>query len=300
MSEQQIAFSVVRSDDQELAIEIQGPEGTWRLPMSVKQADALALSLQETAEELRRELNINKLQSYVKKMMVRISSGQYQRGSVPSKHADNIEQPQHPVVIPNSFYISRVLVGQPFFRMLTQSNPSRYPGEEFPVDSVSWFDAITFCNQLSQACGLEPCYDIQGQKVYWYRDHNGYRLPTEAEWEYAARAGKEYEYAGGALADVAWHSGNAKNQVQPLGLKKANSWGLYDMSGLVFEWCWDFMGVYDAAEQVAPSGPAEGTERVCRGGAWNRDGWFARVSARYAELPHARCSNIGFRIVQNA
>lgn len=154
-----------------------------------------------------------------------------------------------------AFFIGRHPVTEALYRAVidthaTESDPL------VPMVDVSWFDAITFCNRLSALSGLDPCYWLDGESVAWHQDADGYRLPTEAEWEYACRAGSTgVRY--GELDNIAWHAANAGNRPHRVGEKEANSFGLYDMIGNVWEWCWDR---YDAE--------VYGDYRVFRGGGW--------------------------------
>jgi len=151
------------------------------------------------------------------------------------------------------------------------------------VESVSWQDIQGFIMKLSLLTGRT------------------YRLPTEAEWEYAARGGgasRGYRYAGGdGLEGVAWHAGNSGKRTRPVGGKDPNELGLYDMSGNVAEWCQDWFGVYPLSEQTDPNGPHEGLRRVTRGGAWNNYPRFCRVLGRGYNTPESRYSHLGFRLV---
>ena len=204
------------------------------------------------------------------------------------------------VTVPKAFMLSRVAVTQELYKMVVGESPSRFSGTKLPVEQVSWFDALRFCNQLSELTGLSKVYQIEGDTVIWKRYADGYRLPTEAEWEYGATAGKEDEYSGGSNFDaVAWTAESEGDSSSPVALKGANAWGLFDMSGNVFEWCWDWWGSYSSDTVADPIGPAEASsERVCRGGAWNRSPWFSRITCRSAEHPCARSSNLGFRLAR--
>jgi formylglycine-generating enzyme required for sulfatase activity len=154
-----------------------------------------------------------------------------------------------------------------------------------PVESVSWETAVAFCNRLSEKHGLEPYYRVEKRAVT-VRGGNGYRLPTEAEWEYACRAGSTTRWSSGedvrALDSHAWHAGNSNGRTHPVGAKAANAWGLHDMHGNVPEWCWDR---YDAAYYhkspvIDPAGSGSGTTRVYRGGGWNAAAERTRSAAR--------------------
>jgi hypothetical protein len=163
------------------------------------------------------------------------------------------------------------------------SRTDRTPGS-IRWTTGSWFDAVQYCNRLSEMEGLRPCYTVQGEQVEWPDDAcPGYRLPTEAEWEYAARADQTVSVCRlrRVLDRVAWHSGNAKNTTHPVAQKAPNAWFLYDMSGNVWEWVWDrYSDSYLGAETQDPRGPRIGVIRVLRGGAFSSVAVFARVAYR--------------------
>ncbi len=238
---------------------------------------------------------------------------------------DGDEKPVHQVRI-SSFYIGKYEVTQKEWREMMGSSPSYFKGDDRPVENVSWYDVIEYCNQRSLKEGLTPCYTIDKSRkdpnntissdnlkwsvsVNWLV--NGYRLPTEAEWEYAARGGnksKGFKYSGSYdLGTVAWYDENsyAKGENHPdygthiVGTKAPNELGIYDMSGNVYEWCWDWYDFgYDARGQSSdPTGPKSGRGRVLRGGSIVDGGW--RVDNRYGSDPD--CSNnpyFGVRVVR--
>lgn len=184
-----------------------------------------------------------------------------------------------------------------------------------PVTMVDWYDIVKWCNARSEKDGLIPVYhtddslaivyragkiDLDTAEVKWTA--NGYRLPTEAEWEYATRGGsgsKDYAYSGSNILDsVAWYSTNSGNNTHPVAAKGANELGLYDMSGNVWEWCWDRFGRYKALAQTNPKGSSFGTSRVLRGGSFSYFGYFCRVAYRY-NFPDFPYYNLGFRCVRH-
>jgi formylglycine-generating enzyme required for sulfatase activity len=171
-----------------------------------------------------------------------------------------------------------------------------------PANYVSWFEAVQFCNALSAQQGLQPCYLIDGEQVTWDEEADGYRLPTEAEWEYAVRADTTTRWFCGdeatALGNYAWYAENAGRRVKPVGQKKPNPWGLYDMAGNVWEWCWDWYGPYAAEAVYDPSGPATGTARVLRGGAYRVVARHLQSADRFRYVPGSRHFAIGFRVVR--
>ncbi len=177
---------------------------------------------------------------------------------------------------------------------------------------MSWFDAVRFCNALSQRCGLEEAYTIGGgdkPRVSCRFDAHGFRLPTEAEWEYAAKAGQDFKYSGSDEPDeVAWYDGNSGSKTHPVALKKPNAWGLYDMSGNVWEWCWDWYDKDEYKNRVRlsgdkralvnqPTGPKNGINRSLRGGSYFSGTWFLRSSYRVRVGPEPRSGRFGFRLV---
>lgn len=193
-------------------------------------------------------------------------------------------------------------------------------GEDFPVYYISWYDAIVYCNKRSLAEGLKPCYTIRGSanpeswgpvpsnndeiwnKVTCNFDLNGYRLPTEAEWEYAARGGKtsnkeQTVYSGSNVADdVAWHLGNSFSMVHKVKCKEKNELGLYDMSGNLWELCWDW---FSKVENTTPQeGSHTGTAKVCRGGSWFLHAPYSSVHYRSSSGPSSRFASLGFRVVR--
>lgn len=160
---------------------------------------------------------------------------------------------------------------------------------KMPVTEVSWQDAIAFCNLFSRQSGLQECYTVNpnDDTVVWNREANGFRLPTEAEWQFACKAGTDgYRY--GELQDIAWYQGNSEGKVQEAGRKEPNEWGLYDMLGNVWEWCWD---VYDAN--------VYGTYRIFRGGSWAEEARGCGATCRRRSHPTFRIDDLGFRVARS-
>ncbi len=175
------------------------------------------------------------------------------------------------------------------------TNPSHFKGDQRPVEKVSWFDAVRLCNAVSRACGLPEAYSIgSGDEptVIWSQSSGGFRLPTESEWEYAARAGTGRIYAGGDDLDF------VGGQSQAVGQKRQNAWGLHDMSGNVWEWCWDWYGDYAAGPVSDPTGPASGSSRVSRGGSRSFSLHYARVADRNDYPPGNRYYDLGVRLLR--
>jgi formylglycine-generating enzyme required for sulfatase activity len=215
--------------------------------------------------------------------MIRIPAGTFTMGD-----ADEIDAPLHDVTL-DSFYMDTTLVTQVQYEKLMGDNPSRWKDPKNPVEQVRWWDAVRFCNKRSEADGLVPCYDLSTWSCNIQA--NGYRLPTEAEWEYACRAGTTTPYFMGKdaskLADYAWFDKNSGGHPQPVAQKKPNAWGLYDMCGNLWQWCQDFYDVdyYDQGPAANPTGPQTGDTKVVRGGAWKSSADSCRAGYRYNEGP---------------
>jgi formylglycine-generating enzyme required for sulfatase activity len=210
---------------------------------------------------------------------------------------------QHQVSL-GAFFMGKYQVTQREYRSVMGTNPSRFKGDNLPVENVSWFDAVEYCNRRSRQEGLTEAYTISGSNdnrvVTWNREAGGYRLPTEAEWEYACRAGTGTSYStGSSVAAAGWYSGNSGGRIHAAGGKQPNPWGLYDMHGNVWEWCWDWFDSYGSDPQTNPSGPeTPGTYRVNRGGSWNDDAHYLRSAKRTGDYPSGRSGTIGFRVVR--
>jgi formylglycine-generating enzyme required for sulfatase activity len=215
--------------------------------------------------------------------MVLISGGRFLMGD-----KEEIDAPPHEVVV-SDYYIDKYLVSQEQYEKVVGDNPSRWKGAQNPVEQVRWSDAVKYCNLRSQSQGLQPCYNLKTWKCNFEAD--GYRLPTEAEWEYACRAGTSTAYFFGddpaRLSQYAWFDKNSGGRPRAVGQKEPNGWGLYDMSGNVWEWCNDFYKVdyYKESAGKDPTGPSESQTRVVRGGAWRFGAEQCRAGYRYNENP---------------
>ncbi|MDA3838574.1 MAG: SUMF1/EgtB/PvdO family nonheme iron enzyme [Candidatus Delongbacteria bacterium] len=189
------------------------------------------------------------------------------------------------IAILSDFLISKYPIMQELYKSIIGSNPSHFQSKKNPVESISWYDAIEFCNELSHLEGLEKCYSGSKDNIRCNFQLNGYRLPTEAEWIFAARGGrysKSYDYSGGNNPNnVVWNSSNSNGSTQPVGLKNSNELGLYDMSGNVYEWCWDWKEDYPNITENNPKGPLNGEGRVIRGGSWWHDPEFSNILYKY-------------------
>ena len=216
--------------------------------------------------------------------MVYVSSGTFTMGGTSEQGSDayDDEKPTHNVTL-SSYYICKYEVTQALWRAVMGSNPSNFKGDNLPVECVSWNDCQTFINRLNSYTG------------------RNFRLPTEAEWEFAARGGnynRHYKYSGSNyISDVAWYGDNSGNRTHPVGTKQANELGLYDMSGNVWEWCSNWYGSYSSYSQNDPTGPNSGFGRVNRGGSWGSFAGFCRSSFRFNIAPGDSNRGLGLRLV---
>jgi formylglycine-generating enzyme required for sulfatase activity len=233
-------------------------------------------------------------------LMVSVPGGTFLMGSQPREQGRKRDEQPHPVTV-GPFLIGSTDVTEAQWQRVMVTNPSQFKGDDLPVQDVTWYDAVAYCNKLSQLEGKVPAYTVTGTNVTWNRAANGYRLPTEAEWEWAARGGAQNNnnlYAGSSwLDEVSWHKDNSGKTPHPVGQKKANDLGLYDMSGNVWQWCWDWYGNYGPGAQTDPQGPPAGTVKVARGGNWASPAAVARVADRSFAGPGSRGGTLGFRVV---
>ena len=231
----------------------------------------------------RREHHHN-LTKIVEPVMVFVEGGTFRMGcsSEQGNDARDNEKPLHTVTL-SSYNIGIYPITQKQWQAIMGNNPSGFKGDNYPVENVSWDDANEYIRCLNEATGKK------------------YRLPTEAEWEFAARGGNKsqgYKYCGGdILSDVAWFKENSDEITHPVGAKKPNELGIYDMSGNVWEWCYDWFCAYQLSEQSNPTGPASGSYRVYRGGSCYASSAICRVSYRYGNIPGNSLCNLGFRVV---
>ena len=208
--------------------------------------------------------------------MVKVEAGTFMMG------ATDDEKPVHQVTLTNDYYMGKYEVPQALWEAVMGSNPSKYKGDNLPVEKVSWNDCQEFISKLNSLTGRK------------------FRLPTEAEWEYAARGGKKrrgYQYSGSSnITDVAWYDGNSGSKPHPVGTKQANELGIYDMSGNVYEWCLDWYGSYSSSSQTNPTGADSGSSRVYRSGSWSCSAWGCRLSFRSSFTPDYRRIGLGLRL----
>lgn len=237
---------------------------------------------------------------------VLIPAGGFTMGSM-SREADD-DEVAHRVTISRGFLMKKTEVTQGEWRSVMGSSPSDCDYEcsdDRPVNNVSWEDSLNYLNKLSEREGLERCYEEEGGRWRWLRglDCKGYRLPTEAEWEYAARGGTTEERYG-SLGDIAWYSENSDKKTMPAGTKKENAYGLHDMLGNVWEWTWDAYATYGSGDQSDPIGggleqqDASGS-RVQRGCAWNDVSGNCRAANRDGGNPDFRYGYLGLRPIRS-
>ena len=264
--------------------------------------------------------------------MILVQGGTFTMGCTAEQtpDCDSDESPAHEITL-TDFFISKYEVTQGQWQSLTGYTQAQMMslagssnlygvGATHPIYYVSWYDAAVFCNQLSEQQGYTPCYysdvaytQIYGKNgttyslpntgmVFWKPLSNGYRLPTEAEWEYAARGGglsQGYKYAGSNDVNlVAWYTNNSSSVAHAVGTKNANELGLYDLSGNLWEWCYDWYGgtYYSSSPPCAPTGPGSGSSRVLRGGSWFVNAFNVRVAVRGGNTPDSRGGYYGFRL----
>jgi formylglycine-generating enzyme len=243
--------------------------------------------------------------------MVRVEGGTYKMGSKDSdKTADNDEQKEHDVTI-KTFEISKFEVTVWEWKQYTKANKFKMPlkpewgwQDNYPINGITWEEAISYCNWLSKKEKLQPVYSKQGPNYVCNFKANGYRLPTEAEWEFAAKGGiksKGYKFSGGNdPSEVAWHKAISKNSPHTVGTKLPNELGIYDMSGNVWEWCWDWYNkdYYKIEKGDNPKGPEMGERRAVRGGSWDSQVNYLRPANRISTPPNKTHEFYGFRVAR--
>ena len=254
-----------------------------------RQEEARRAEQQKQEEARKKQEEENRRKAFAAKVMadmVYVEGGTFMMGALPNdKKALDSEKPRHQVTL-SSFYISKYEVTQELWQAVMGSNPSLFKGDlQRPVECVSWNDCQTFIRKLNELTGEQ------------------FRLPTEAEWEYAARGGQKsrgYLYSGSNdIADVAWYDDNSGDGTHPVGRKQPNELGLYDMSGNVYEWCQDWYGPYSSSAQTNPTGPASASDRVYRGGSWfNFYARYCRASYRKRSSPVIRYYFLGLRLAR--
>jgi formylglycine-generating enzyme required for sulfatase activity len=241
---------------------------------------------QPPATQPAKELTLD-LGNGVSMKLVLIPAGKFTMGSPVNEKGRDQGEVQHGVTISKPFYLGKFPVTQEQWQAVMGANPSDFEGAQNPVENVSWIDCQDFIAKLNQK--------FQGQKA---------SLPTEAQWEYACRAGTTTAYNTGdsedALKEAGWYGSNSEKKTHPVGQKKPNAWGLYDMHGNVSEWCSDWSGDYPAGEKTDPMGSKAGIHRVLRGGSWNYDPALCRSAIRSRGVPGCRVDIGGFRVLAAA
>lgn len=244
--------------------------------------------------------------------MVYLPGGIFTMGDDNSQYND--EKPAHKVEL-SPFYMAEFQVTQELYLALAGKNPSRFQNLKKPVEQVSWYNAVDFCNLLRAKLGLQEVYKKTGDDKYeWNNATTGFRLPTEAEWEFAARGATSSPTAGGRpgggliysgsnnLNPVAWYTENSHGSSKKPGLKFPNAAGLYDMSGNLYEWCWDWFDekFYQKCKNEGivknPHGQQSGSSRVLRGGSWGDGTDYCRMAYRINSYPHSKWNDYGFRL----
>lgn len=250
--------------------------------------------------------------------LVLIQGGTFQMGSPTDEPERSSDEVQHSVTV-GSFYMSKTEVSQKDYQAVMGANPSDTKGDDLPVTNITWYDAIEYCNKLSEAAGLTPCYTVSGTTVTWNKAANGYRLPTEAEWEYAARANtttpfnfgdyvhnsdancyNAYGYNNDASGN--WVNGSDAYLRHTVAVTQypTNAYGLYNMHGNAAEWVWDWYGEYDTQAATDPTGPEGGNAKIIRGGGWNDHPKHIRSAYRGAQPADVGLYSITVRPVRNA
>ena len=249
---------------------------------------------------------------------VRINGGTFQMGSPTNEPERSSDEIQHNVTV-SSFYMARTEASQAEYQAVMGNNPSETKGDDLPVTNITWYDAIEYCNRLSEAEGLTSCYTVSGTTVTWNKSANGYRLPTEAEWEYAARANTSTPFSFGDYvhnsdancynaygynndASGNWVNGSDSYLRRTVEVDQyaANVYGLYNMHGNAAEWVWDWYGAYESQVSNDPIGPEGGNAKIVRGGGWNDHPKHIRSAYRGAHPADVSLYSIGVRPVRNA
>lgn len=257
-------------------------------------------------------------QSTVQDGFVEISGGSFTMGSPANEPERSSDEVQHSVTV-SGFYMAPTEVSQKDYQAVMGSNPSGSKGDDLPVTDITWYDAIAYCNALSRANGLTEAYTIEGTTVTWNRAADGYRLPTEAEWEYAARANTTTPFSFGDYvhnsdancynaygynndASGNWVNGSDSYLRRTVEVTQygTNAYGLYNMHGNVAEWVWDWYGTYDTQADTDPTGPESGNAKIVRGGGWNDHPKHIRSAYRGAHPADVSLYSIGIRLARNA
>lgn len=243
--------------------------------------------------------------------LIQVKGGTFKMGSKTSDTSAELdEQKEHSVTL-NTFEISKFEITVWEWKQFIKANKMKMPikpswgwQDNYPINGITWNEAIAYCNWLSTKEKLQPCYSKKGPNFVCNFKANGYRLPTEAEWEFAAKGGtnsKGFRYSGSdKLEDVAWYKANSNGQPHTVGTKLPNELGIYDMSGNVWEWCWDWYNkdFYKLEKGDNPKGPEMGERRTVRGGSWDSKSNYVRPANRISTIPSKTHEFYGFRIAR--
>ena len=285
-------------------------KGELHVPQCPIQEINIDVSSGSGEKEVRISLDCEK--SYQGFVFRLIPPGSFNMGSPPDEPGREPDELLHPVELTQAYWLSSTEVTQSFFQRISGENPALRKVEECmllgntaepvanqPVYCLSWYEALAFANRLSIKQGLTSCYDLATQNTVWKTECKGFRLPTEAEWEYAAAAGGSFTYSGSDNAtEVAWYKNNSAGYSHEVGQKKANAFGLYDMSGNVSEWVWDIYEAHKNDAELDPTGPKQGVGRLLRGGSWLDPMKRVRHSDRLDLVPYYKKDTAGFRLAK--
>lgn len=234
--------------------------------------------------------------------MVHVESGSFLMGSPRYEEEREQDEDRHQVTLTRDYLIGSTEVNQEQWFSVMATNPSRFEGADRPVENITFDECIEFCNQLSIIEGLTPAYGRRHGEVYWNRESNGYRLPTEAEWEFACRAGSQKRFTSGDRAvdlnEVSWFRNNSTGRTHNVALRAPNNWGLHDMHGNVWEWCWNWSAEYPSRFATDPEGPRQGSSRVIRGGSWDNPTEACRSANHNSAKPGFHGGILGFRVAR--
>lgn len=306
-----VSFAGTRAIDyaswNDTEIKVKVPEGSKSGKLFVKVSELFVKVEHQNSNEIDITIITSKTSP---NEMILIPAGTFQMGNTGAYWGVIDEKPIHTVTISRAFYMSKYEITQSQYLAVMGNNPSYFIGDNLPVERVTWYNAVGFCNALSQLEGKTPCYTINGADVTCNYEANGYRLPTEAEWEYACKAGATTDFYSGSLIHekdspidpyldtIGWYWGNANRTTHTVGQKQPNAFGLYDMSGNVFEWCWDWYSSYSSTAVTDPIGALSGAERSARSGSRTCYAYCCRSTFRGHSNPVNSFDDTGFRIVR--
>ena len=263
-----------------------------QLPLTAKSGDIYIITGIDTSNSIFYEIEDKPAIEFAD-----ILAGSFMMGS---GQGFGYEQPVHKVNISNGFRLSKYEITQKIWQLVMNDNPSPVTAPDLPVMNITWIEAVEFCNELSKLFAFDTVYIFNSAKIDFDKTADGFRLPTEAEWEYVCRAGTDGDFPGtGKIDDMGWYNGNSAYNPHPVGTKQANDWGLYDMNGNVWEWCWDWYSdnYYSVSPDTDPYGPSSSERHVLRGGSCSDGESFARSSNRtFLAKDFSHC---GLRVAKN-